>query len=528
MLSWARACKHAPYIGNITSCLSLDQKAAGLLDRAGPCRLAFGAKTHSFGGNDLMGMMRFRAYPPDRITDEFAREAYLSGMDRTSWPTKTTLGRGEIIFERSGCESACLQAPWTVEGHGLPVLASGNLIERPEPYLLPLELARGTIAQVHNQLADWQVLGLAVPPAVDAKLASAVERFSRAAVEQENDAISSAYAEVALGLALEAADGLAAAYAGQAFLSHRSNGRPMPWLAVDLGASEPDQRAERPLVTAFNAAVVPMRWRDVEATEGTFSWTQSDRQIEWCRAHNMKVLAGPLVALDSSMAPDWLCLFEGDLESVMDSALRFIRAAVGRYRGMVGGWICAGRLNTAQALGLSEPERLQLAARSVEVVRSLDPGAPAIVSFDRPWSEYLRERPLELPAVGFADALIRAEVDLEGLMLEINVGYGPGCTRPRPILEMSRQLDAWVKLRLPLWISVCASGGESDELSAQQTFAARFVPLALAKPAVEAVVWNQLRDAEPYEFPHAGLFDAGGQIKPALRTLAAIRRKYLL
>ena len=61
----------------------------------------------------------------------------------------------------------------------------------------------------------------------------------------------------------------------------------------------------------------------------------------------------------------------------------------------------------------------------------------------------------------------------------------------------------------------------------QQAFAARFVPLALAKPIVQGVLWNQLRNNQPHDFPHGGLLDARGKAKPALNTLAAIRKAYL-
>ena len=63
--------------------------------------------------------------------------------------------------------------------------------------------------------------------------------------------------------------------------------------------------------------------------------------------------------------------------------------------------------------------------------------------------------------------------------------------------------------------------------AAQQAWAAQFVPLALAKPAVQGVIWNQLRDNQPHDFPHGGLFDADGRAKPSLRTLAMIRQKHL-
>ena len=57
-----------------------------------------------------------------------------------------------------------------------------------------------------------------------------------------------------------------------------------------------DNHTARQFLLTFNAAEVPICWRDTETTEGRFSWTTSDKQIEWCRAHGLKVLAGPLLA----------------------------------------------------------------------------------------------------------------------------------------------------------------------------------------------------------------------------------------
>jgi len=264
--------------------------------------------------------------------------------------------------------------------------------------------------------------------------------------------------------------------------------------------------------------------------------------VEWCRAHGLKILAGPLLLLDARSLPDWLSLFEADFESVLDFVSAFVAAAVKRYRGKVDYWICASRVNDAEVLALSEHDRLRLVVQTVELIRSLDPDTPALVSFDQPWAEYMRQQHSDFPPLHFADALVRAGLDLGGLMMEINAGYYPGGTLPRHPLEFSRQLDTWGKLGLPLWLSLSAPSADDDDPlaqrkavtllgswtpAAQQAWAARFVPLALAKPSVQGVVWNQLRDSQPHDFPHGGLFGADRQAKPALRTLAAIRKTHL-
>ena len=56
----------------------------------------------------------------------------------------------------------------------------------------------------------------------------------------------------------------------------------------------------------------------------------------------------------------------------------------------------------------------------------------------------------------------------------------------------------------------------------------RHVPLLLAKTSVQIILWNQLSDAEPHEFPHGGLFDVAGQPKQALAALSELRTEYLM
>jgi hypothetical protein len=51
---------------------------------------------------------------------------------------------------------------------------------------------------------------------------------------------------------------------------------------------------------------------------------------------------------------------------------------------------------------------------------------------------------------------------------------------------------------------------------AQARWIDEYLPLLFAKPAVVAVFWNHLSDAQPHRFPHAGLARADGSGKPGL------------
>jgi len=490
-----------------------------------------------------MGLMRFLVWPADRITEEMVDQAYLSGLDRIPWQTRAWAENQELLVERKVSESGNLHVPWDVPGHERVTLSTATLIERAEPYHLPLELARGKVGQVRNQMAEWRTMGMVVPGDLEATVARATRCLSEAVVEDRRAPRSIERAGEALRLALDAASLLSSQYAEQLLAVRRRGGNKLETLlGADLGSSLLDEYTAGQYVQTFNAAQVPMAWREIEAKEGKYDWEVVDRQIAWCRAHRLTICAGPLLQWDPRTVPDWLYLCESDFDGLAELVSEFIEAAVGRYRGGVDLWVAAGSANTAEAFSLSEEEQVRLTARSVETARALDPQADLVVSFDQPWAEYLRRRGHDFPPWHFADALLRVGLGLTGLALEINVGYAPGGTLPRDPLEFSRQMDYWSLLGVPLYVKLTVpSGSGPDPLAqrrtaplseawtpqSQQAWISRYVPVLLAKPTVRGVFWSQARDSEPHAFPHGGLFDLGRHPKPGLRQLASIRQAHL-
>ncbi|MBN1588810.1 MAG: hypothetical protein JW888_04780 [Pirellulales bacterium] len=484
-----------------------------------------------------MGVMRFVVSPPDRITPDMAQLAYMSGLDRIPWRGVSRLANGQLIVEREISESGNLFLPWPVEGHGMVTLATACLMERQEPYHLPLELARGEISQFRNQQADWRSIGLDVPEAVSTMATEATGLFAKA-VGSTDPGESARLAEAALTSILNAVDQLASCYVDQAWSVKRASRMRWPWLGVDLGTTILDDPIAQQLAGTFNAARVPLAWSEIETSEGARNWEVFDRLIQWCRRRDWFTCGGPLLQLGPGSSPDWLYLFEDDFAGLQSSVSDYVEATVSRYRGQVDLWQCAGRPNTAEFLSLDEEEMVQLTAHVVEQVHSLDPRTPLVIGFDQPWSEYVARRDVDFPPVYFADALLRANLGISGLLLEMNMGYAPGGTLPRDPLDFSRQLDAWSGLGVPLYVSICVpSGDHADPLArrrdrpvethltpqTQQDWLARYLPIALAKPYVHGVFWSQLHDCVPHDFAHGGLFDFHRRAKPALATLTALR-----
>ena len=327
-----------------------------------------------------MGMMRFLVAAPIASRKTSCGRPICTGIDRTPWLVRAEVEQGVLNLEREVSDSAAVQVPWWVEGHGLLALSTGTLLEQSTPYVLPVELARGSVNQLRNQLSDWQMIGLVVPGEVGEKLSAAVVHLSGAVVRKDEPAEAAARSQQSLQAALDASQLLAKAYAEQAMLVRRRAGKPPPLLGGNLESTLLDNYAARQFLNAFNMAVVPICRRDVEASEGAFSWGVCDTQIEWCRTHGLRVCAGPLLQLDVHSLPDWIYLFEDDFENLQASATEFVRAAVTRYQGKVDVWQCAGRVSASEVLALSEEEKLLMTAAAIkEVLRGRSRGAGAVV-----------------------------------------------------------------------------------------------------------------------------------------------------
>jgi hypothetical protein len=492
-----------------------------------------------------MGQLRLLIPQPERLPPAAAEQAYLAGAEGIPWECKSTLSGTSLTIERDTRESGYLYFPWNVPGRGLVMLSSGSLMERPKPYHLPVELARGTINRLRNQVSVWQMAGMTIPADFAARVAKATAAFGKAATGQSNPLAACGPADDAIRLGLDAIDVLTSDYTRQVLDIRRAQNDALPTLLGCRLQSAPAGDVAARFLEAFNTALVSPVWAHVEPQLGTFAWDALDAQVEWCRNQNLRVCLGPLMQFDKHLLPDWLFLDE-DYEEVQLSAVQFIDAVVKRYRGRVQLWHAAGRMNLDGAFDFTEEQRLRLVVEAVDRVRALDSRAPMIVSFDQPWGEYIVRQDQELTPLHFADTLVRGELGLAGIGLEMNLGYWPGGTLPRDPLEVSRQLDRWSQLGVPLVVFLTVpSGSGVDKLAdhpgrvlpdlvasgvsakTQQAVFDWLLPMIAAKQTVQAIIVSQWRDDVAHDFPHGGLCDAKGRAKPALQTITQFRKSLI-
>jgi hypothetical protein len=489
-----------------------------------------------------MGVFRLQVHPPQRVTPAAAERAYFTARDRFLLPIRTRQTDEGLVVERSVSDSGFFHIPWQVEGRGELTLGTAWLMERQAPYQLQVELARGKINQIRNQMAEWQAIGLIVPDDVRSLVSGASAQFSEAATAQHDPPEAARRAERAICTAAAASEALARCYCEQATAARiRTTGRMDTLLGVNVGASLPPAQLLSSVAASSTAVCLPLNWRQVEATERAYDWRVTDEQLEWAMREKLFVCGGPVISFGDLELPAWLTLWEGDYENVLACVGEFVERAARRYRGRFQLWHAAARLNVGEVLGLTAEERLRIAVRTVEIISTVDPDTPVILSFDQPWAEYMNREDFE-PPLYLADTLVRAGLGLAGIGLELNFGYYPGGSYLRDALDLHQLIDFWNLLGLPLhvFLTLPSSGARDDQAqpsiepvadavpggwtpAVQQQWLSMLVPQLLTRPAVRSICWHQLRDAEPHRFPHGGLFAPDDRPKPALATLQRYR-----
>src|SRR4029079_18931360 len=120
-----------------------------------------------------------------------------------------------LSCRRQQQESGKLHIPWTIPGLGSPVVQTTSLPEREQPYILPLELARGKLAEVRDRAAIWQQLRMVIPATYARAQQDAFHLLARASASQDDLERTCRLAEESLHRSFAAAEILTSEYISQ-------------------------------------------------------------------------------------------------------------------------------------------------------------------------------------------------------------------------------------------------------------------------------------------------------------------------
>jgi hypothetical protein len=494
-----------------------------------------------------MGTMTFHlpSGQPEPPGTDLDRACLAGGYDNMPAPTQVVRSPGELRLIRDVDESGYLVVPWEMNGVGRLMGSSATLIERPTPYQLAVELARGKVNQVRGQAADWRSAGLQVPDELDATIRRSAQEFGRAVTstspsEADTDALA------ALELAYKSGNDLVRAYVSQMLAArHQRQPRLDALLGVRLNGPVPPAVASE-VASAVNFVSLPMTWKQIEPTESQYKWEAVDALLAWAAGIDLRITAGPLIDFSHAGLPDWLWLWEGDLPSLSSFMCDYVETIVGRYHKGIRRWHLTAAGNVTDVLKLSEDDLLWLTARLAEAAWQIDPELELVIGVSQPWGEYMARADHTYSPFVFADTLIRAGLKLAALDVEWVMGVTPRGSYCRDLLDASRVLDLYAMLGTPLQVSLAypsapgtdpladpalsaAAGhwGKGFSPAVQADWAADFAGLAICKPFVKSAYWCQLNDAEGHQLPWCGLLDSAGKAKPALRRLRQLREEHL-
>src|SRR5437764_4122145 len=110
-----------------------------------------------------MGLMRLIVHDRERIPPGGLEHVHMCGQEDLPWFGRAYFSGQQLVIERNEDDSGRVFVPWRMGNSGPLLICTSTLMERDRPYLLEVELARGMLNNLRNQIAQWEMMGLVVP-----------------------------------------------------------------------------------------------------------------------------------------------------------------------------------------------------------------------------------------------------------------------------------------------------------------------------------------------------------------------------
>ncbi|MEZ6142517.1 MAG: endo-1,4-beta-xylanase [Zavarzinella sp.] len=493
-----------------------------------------------------MGVIKFHL--PDNIKIppgiELQHAAMLSSHDRLPFPGIVTVENGLLTIQRENNESGPMTIPWDIPDTGRLMTPTTTLMERPQPYYLMVELARGKINQVRNQYNDWLMGGLTPIPEVEFLLKQGTNQL-REAILDAGLPESAVRGEDALACAFDAADTMTRAYTKQVFgLRHARQGKFDTAFGCRI-PKLPSQELQDIYRLSFNTITIPLSWNLIEPDESTYFWDDADRVLEWATKRNLRVYAGPVIDFTPAAMPAWVQENDYDPVTLRSLMCDYVETVVTRYRDRIKRWLITTGSNGTPLFSFPEDELIKLTASAADAAWQIDSELELVIGVAQPWSEYLTTTDYEYSGLIIADTLLRAGLPFHGVEVELLMGTTPRGSYCQDLLSTSRMLDHFGMLGVPISVAcsypssrktdpICpgevvhASGFWKDiSPEAQADWASSFLNVMLCKGYIENICWDHFSDVDFHRTPNSGLVDPHGALKPALEKLREIRLTHL-
>ncbi|MEX0887476.1 MAG: endo-1,4-beta-xylanase [Phycisphaeraceae bacterium] len=498
-------------------------------------------------------MLKFLVFDQDQPpTDWPLRNTYLLGGDGTP------IMRGEIVFEdgaivaeKREAGAAALVLQHEVAELGELTLQTCLLPERDEPYVLSIELARHRVMILYTRLEDWGLFELDPDHPVTERTEQARQLFIEAlSVQGEDTLAADRLAQQSLAIALDASEELALTHS-QIMLNRRRRTQTLP--EHPIGCLAPfEMSQDRVLRQALPGNIdflhLPTPWKSLAPEEGDYNWQVMDAWVRWARKHQMPIVAGPLLSFDTFNLPDWLFIWEHDYETVRDLAYEHIDRVINRYKEHVSVWYAASGLHLNRHIAFNFEQLMELTRLAAMRVKKLAPQAKSIIELREPFGEYYATNARSIPPMTYADLVVQAGISFDGFGLQFLMGQSQPGHYARDLMQISTMVEQYTAFGKPVYFTAGAPSEPVTQMMIADADASEPVDdnsgywrrpwsgqvqghwleavmqIALSKPGVEGVAWQELNDHRAMALPLSGLLTEELEVKDAFSRLVSFRK----
>jgi hypothetical protein len=231
--------------------------------------------------------------------------------------------------------------------------------------------------------------------------------------------------------------------------------------------------------------------------------------------------AGPLLRFTPDHLPPWLLRAGLGFEKMRELAYQFVTKVVTRYANVVHRWYVISGLNVFNQFNFNFEQILEMTRAASMAVRSAGSRAVKIIEVNHPWGEYYATTANSIPPFVYMDMLVQSGTSFDTFALQLRFGKNETGLHLRDMMQISSILDCFAVVAKPLHITgveIPSEDGQGKfdgrvagvwhrkwDQTRQSQWLTRFYKVALSKPFVEAVNYDQLIDNDDSTIADSGL-----------------------
>ncbi len=457
--------------------------------------------------------------------------------------------KGNVVeCNKRAAGPAGLAVLWPVDGVGTILLETTRLLERKEPYVLPLELARSQIMRMNHKSEEWGLFDAPDAAPFNAKLAHATQLLIKA-LKADTPAQAAEAGQKALEISVKTGEDLTRLYANILLQRRKETaGFSRRVFGCQVAPTTPVNKCAKLLADAFDFASLPIHWKQIESTERVYHFKPLDTWVEWLTKNHIPIKGSSLVCFEDHCTPDWLHIWEHDFETIRDLVAEHVRRVINRYGSYIQVWDVLSGVHAVQRFSFNFEQLMELTRLALNITRQLAPRATTIIDVVAPWGEYYARNQRTIPPMLYLDMAIQSGINFDAIGLQFIFGAGADGMYVRDMFQISSLIDRFGTFGKPVHVTAAqvpsdtavlrhGGGGQKLDVKAggawhdpwnetvQSHWLREFSETALSRPFVETITWRDLTDAPTHLLPHGGLIKTDLTTKKAYQELINLRRE---